>query len=179
MTDLYKDIELTTSEEVTQVLRQRRKNNPYRPAENLLLAQPIGLNSLGVDFSVDAPFSACRLCGAIYQHPDDRLCKSWIDSGRITTRQNLSGEIFYTGDIHACNVLDECTDRRERWRRLHERRYHTDEEIEQLQKTGFALTPEAAHKLAPYGITPLGNLHQEIVDAMATAPRAPINDAES
>jgi len=34
--------------------------------------------------------------------------------------------------------------------------------------------PAAAHKLAPYGIVPLGNAYDvDIVDAMYEAPRAP------
>lgn len=163
----------------TRLLRQRRQSNPYRPAENILLSDPIGLNDLGAKFNVHAPFSVCRLCGAIYQTDADRLCRSWLESGRIVEHFNpLSRESYFTGDAHACTVLDESTDRRERWRRLHERRYHSQDEIEAFAKTGFALTPEAAHRLAPYGIAPLGNLHAEIVDAMATAPRAPIDDAE-
>jgi hypothetical protein len=62
---------------------------------------------------------------------------------------------------------------------LHARRYHTQDEVDTLLSTGWALTPEAAHKLAPYGFAPLGNMHDDIIDAMATAPRAPIEDAEN
>ena len=152
----------------------------HKPQEPLLLSTPIGLDSLGAVFRVEAPFSACRICGSIYQTDADRLCRTYLESGRIVEHFNsLTQESYFTGDSQALAVLDLSTDRRARWRKLHERRYHTEEEIALLAKTGFALTPEAANRLAPYGITPLGNLHEEIVDALFTAPRAPIDDAES
>lgn len=154
-------------------------HSPFKPAEALLISTPIGLSTLGAEFVVEAPFSACRLCGAIYQSPLDRLCYEYLKDHRlqeIVDRSN--GESMFIGDEHACRVLDEATDRRKRWRELHERRYHTEQEVFALHQTGFAMTPEAAHKLAPFGITPLGNMHEEIVDALFTAPRKPENDAE-
>lgn len=155
-------------------------SNPHKPAEAILLSTPIGLDSLGAKFRIEAPFSVCRLCGAIYQSDADRLCRTFLESGRIIEHYNhLTKESYFTGDPQALSLLDLSTERRDRWRRLHERRYHTDAEIADFSKTGFALTPEAAHKLAPFGITPLGGLHEEISDALFTAPRAPINDAES
>ena len=169
----------TTTLEQQRALKQRRKTNPYRPAENIVLHTPIQLNSLGALFNPHAPFSACRLCGALYQTDDDRTVRNYMQSGRITEHYNhLTKESYFTGDSSATRLLDESTERRQRWRRLHEWRYHTQNEIDNFAKTGFALTPEAAHKLAPYGIVPTGNMHEEIVDALATAPRAPINDAE-
>lgn len=145
-----------------------------------MLSTPIGLNSLGAEFVVEAPWCACRLCGAIYQSSLDRKCYAYGKEGRLTRVDDpLTGERYYIGDPQATRTLDEATDRRKRWRELHEKRNHTESETAQLHKTGFAMTPEAANKLAPFGITPLGNMHDEIVDALFTAPRAPIDDAES
>lgn len=151
----------------------------YRPAEAILISTPIGLDSLGAKFVVEAPWSACRLCGVIYQSDLDRLSYEYLQDGRLKEVVDpFTKESIFTGDEHATRLLDDATDRRRRWRELHERRYHTDQEIESLQKTGFAFTPQAAHRLAPFGITPLGNAHEEIVDALFTAPRAPVDDVE-
>lgn len=163
----------------TLIHKHPKSTNPYRPAEPILLATPIGLNDLGAKFRLEAPFIACRLCGALYQTDLDRLAKDYLESGRISEHFNpLSRESYFTGDEQAIRVLDESTERRNRWHSLHERRYHTEAEIEALTKTGFALTPEAANRLAPYGITPMGKLHTEIDDALFTASRAPSSDAE-
>jgi hypothetical protein len=150
-----------------------------KPQEAILVSTPIGLADLGAKFKVEAPWSACRLCGAIYQSELDRLSYDMLQDGRITEHIDpYTNESIFIGDASAANLLDDATDRRRRWRELHERRYHTEEEIELLLQTGFAMTPQAAHRLAPFGITPLGNMHEEIVDALYTAPRAPIDDAE-
>lgn len=155
-------------------------SNPYSPAELVLFSTPIGLNSLGAVFSIDAPFAACRLCGAIYQSQFDRLCRSYLEEGRIVEVYDpITRTSKFMGDFEYMNVLDKSTDRRRRWRLAHERRHHTDEEIEAFTKTGFAFTPEAAHKLAPFGVTPLGGMHPEIDDALLSAPRAPSDDAEN
>lgn len=155
--------------------------NQFRPQENLLLSTPIGLKSLGAEFMVEAPFSACRLCGAIYQSKLDRLCYAFREEmppRLIEVFDPFTQTSSFTGDVFALNTLNEADERRARWRRLHERRYHTEDEMNALQRSGFALTPEAANKLAPYGITPLGNLHEDIASALFEAPRTPLNDAE-
>lgn len=156
--------------------------NKHKPAEPLLLATPLGLHDSGLtgsEFVVEAPFAACRLCGALYQHADDRLTKEFLDRGVLIEHYNhLSKESYFTGSGQAVLLLEESTARRRRWRELHERRYHTTAEINNFAKTGYALTPEAANKLAPYGITPLGKLHEEIDAALLDAPRAPIVDIE-
>lgn len=154
-------------------------SSEFKPAEPIMLSTPIGLNSLGAAFNIDAPFSACRICGTIYQSKFDRLCRTYLEEGRLVENYNpLTRHSSFTGDLVATNTLEIATERRARWRRLHERRYHTVKEIAVLQSTGFAFTPEAANKLAPYGITPLGNMHEEIVNALFEAPRAPYVDVE-
>lgn len=157
----------------------QQTQNPHKPREPLLLSTPVGLNSLGAEFDPHAPFSACRLCGALYQTDRDRQCKNYVISGLI---YDVDGRWF--GPAYAIDILDKCTARRNRWRELHERRYHSLSEIEAFAKTGHALTPEAAHRLAPYGIAPLltdsqeDALSSEIEHAMHTAPRKPSDDAE-
>lgn len=145
-----------------------------------MLSTPVGLASLGSLFNPHAPFSACRLCGTVYQSRLDRLCYALREEGRLTEHFDpITQTSSFTGDVYSCNILDEANTRRARWREVHEKRYHTEREIALLHSTGFAFTPEAANKLAPYGITPLGNLHEEIESALLSAPRAPYNDAES
>lgn len=151
-----------------------------KPAEAIMLSTPIGLNSLGAEFVVEAPFSACRLCGAVYQSAHDRLCLVLREQGRLVEHyDSFHNKSFFYGHPKDVGTLQEANERRERWRKLHERRYHSDEEIAKHLATGFAFTPKAANRLAPFGITPLGNMHDEIVDALFEAPRAPVNDAES
>jgi hypothetical protein len=132
-----------------------------------------------MDFDPRAPYAGCRLCGAIYQTELDRQSYQNQQDGLITIEYNALYDIeYYSGAESAIKTYNEATERRTRWREIHRKRYHTDEEVERFTKTGYALTPQAAHKLAPYGFAPMGNLHEEIVDAMATAPRAPLDDAE-
>lgn len=154
-------------------------SNPNRPAESIMFSRVDGDEDYLGGFDSQSPFSCCRLCGALYQHPDDRRCKSFLDTGQLIEHKMLNGESYFTGSQLAVVILDECTSRRQSWRLAHEAKYHTVAEIEAFAKTGYALTPEAAHKLAPYGITPLGNMSEEIVDALYTAPRKPNEEYES
>ena len=145
----------------------------YVPHEQVIFHTPVGLQSLGAKFDIEAPFAACRLCGVVYQSPLDSKAIDYVRSGYL---YEVGGNYF--GHSVALNTLNEANEKRQRWRRLHERRYHTDKEITAFAETGYAFTPEAAHRLAPYGIVPTGNMSEEIVDAMFTAPRAPYDDAE-
>lgn len=133
----------------------------------ILLAQ-VGHDLLtNFEFVLQAPWRCCRLCGAVYQHPADR--QAYIE------QQN--GNMFL-----ARLMEDENKRRRDRWERIHNRRYHPnyDKEVAQLHKSGMAFTPEAAHKLAPFGIVHVGptTYEDEIADALFEAPRAPRNDSE-
>lgn len=134
--------------------------NAFSPAESIFLSTPLGLDELGSDFDPLAPFTACRLCGALMQ----------------TARDRLSYELMGEGEVRLAQLIASTeTENRHNWLRRHEKVCHPLSEIEAFSKTGWAMTPEAAHKLAPFGIAPMGNLDGGIVDAMATAPRAPIN----
>ena len=146
--------------------------NEHTPNESIFLHTPIGLNSLGAEFDIDAEFAACRLCGAVYQSPLDRKVLDYVSKGYLYRVGNM-----WYGHSAGINCYQDANWRRQRWRRLHERRYHTESEIAAFSKTGHAFTPEAAHRLAPYGIVPTGNMSDEIVAALFEAPRAPADDA--
>lgn len=119
---------------------------------NLLTGMAVGLDSLsGLKFSPHKPFAACRLCGAVYQSERDRT-EPWSD------------ELRTYHDV---------------WRGVHNRK-HSEFEHKMLALSGRQLTPEAAYRLAPYGVIPMLDivLDDEVKHAMATAPRAPQDDAE-
>lgn len=156
-------------------------SRPNRPNEAVLVTTPIGLKSLGASFDSDAPFTGCRLCGALYQSSLDRTCLTLLRQGALYTVEVPNNEVRWYGTPYATALFDEATDRRRRWSAIHTRRYHNKSEIENHLKTRRAFTPEAAHKLAPFGIVPLhsGYADDEVSDALHTAPRAPANDVES
>lgn len=151
--------------------------NPHSPNEPVMFTTPIGLKSLGSEFNPEAPYSGCRLCGALYQSALDREAKRLLEMGVL---YEIVDDVF-GGPTYAVKVLDDANARRERWRTLHERRYHDEEEIAALQVTGNAFTPEAANKLAPFGIIPLGSGYddKDVAAALLDAPRAPLDDPES
>lgn len=130
----------------------------------VLLAQSGREALTNYDFIVEAPFRACRLCGAVYQSRLDRLAYYATDEND-RAYYNLRG-----------------LERRERWEELHNRRAHPhySTELRHLIISGLPVTPEASTKLASYGIIPLGPTpyQDEIADALFEAPRAPINDVE-
>lgn len=144
------------------------RGNPFRPAENVFVYGEEyrgipGLQLEGYRFHPLAEYAGCRLCGVVFQSDLDR---EFYQRYKIGLGSNYA-------DLYL-----RAKDKRTKWRILHHRRYHTEEEIEEFTKTGFALTPEAAHKLAPFGFAPMGNLHEDITSAMLEAPRTPDNDCE-
>lgn len=112
----------------------------------------VGLNQLpGLKFRANKPHAFCCICGDVYQHPDDRLLE-W-------------------SPIHQWRHDD--------WRTRHTKARHTEHEVNSFRLSGLSLTPEAAHRLAPYGVISLDGLFDAgLASAMAEAPRAPVDDAE-
>jgi hypothetical protein len=154
-------------------------NNPFRPNEGVLVHHDDSFFSLGLKFDPRAEYAGCRICGRVYQSYLDREVYFFVQSGELVIRKNpITNEVYLTGEDKYIKVYDKAGERRQRWRELHTKRNHTSEEVDKFTRTGFALTPEAANKLAPYGFAPVGNLHSEIVHAMAEAPRAPEEDSE-
>lgn len=109
------------------------------------------------DFISAAPLAACRLCGAVYQTQLHRNLY-WF---RLNKREDPP--------LLLRRVLTLNTE----WRVRHANDRHTPSEIEAFAATGWAFTPEAANVLAPFGIIPLGNMHQDIADAMFESDRKP------
>jgi hypothetical protein len=125
----------------------------------------VGLRELpGLLFTPHLPHTYCKLCGAVYQGDIDRNPNSYIDG---STFLNLG------------MVLEYAMDRRKAWSRNHANT-HSDKEHHDLSESGFHCTPDAAFKLAPFGIVPVSDavLSPEHEHALLTAPRAPLNDCE-
>lgn len=164
--------------EQAQAIVDSSTNTDQMP-EPLLLVTPIGLNSIGSEFNTAAPFTGCRLCGDLFQHAEDRKCYEKMLTGVIAERRLMDGTSIFVGPEYYMDMIDRCTLRRKRWVEKHNSEKHSNHEIESFakhaDKTGQAFTAEAAHKLGPFGITPLvsGSDDPEIVDALAKAPRAP------
>jgi hypothetical protein len=134
-------------------------NNPYAPTEQVMTGTAIGLKEAGISedqFISAAPLAACRLCGAIYQTQLHRNLYWFRQQGKEPPL-----------------LLKRVLQLNDKWRERHANDMHTHAEIEAFTKTGWALTPEAANVLAPYGIIPLGNQHIDIMDALYESSRAP------
>lgn len=137
----------------------------WRP-EGLLITLTNGASELGLVFNVNAPYAACALCGAVYQSDLDRAV---VDP--FNAPPQLWGLLYE----------DAAFDRRARWRELHTRRYHTTNEVNAFEKwrqeTGFAFSPEAANKLAEFGIVS-NHINDELHAALLAANPYPIEDAD-
>lgn len=109
----------------------------------------------GFKFDPSKPHCGCGICGEVYQSEYDRL----------------SAPDLYERD----KAFSLRTD----WRIAHSRT-HSDAEHRQLRNSGLFALPEAAVKLAAFGIIPLTDTvrHVEVVDALFEAPRAPTDDAQ-
>ena len=163
----------------TRRVSTKRRKKHYAPQEGVIVYYDSTFSTLDLSFDPSAEYAGCRLCGAVYQSPQDRKVRHHVLAGDLSVQKNaITQEVYLIGDSEYMQVYDEAYSKRQRWRELHRRRYHTVQEVENFSKTGFALTPEAAHRLAPYGFAPTGNMHTDIVHALATAPRAPLEDTE-
>lgn len=117
---------------------------------------PIGLTELGAKFRMDSAWTACRLCGRVFQSDLDRL--------KGATNQQL---------------VDALVKRRD-WSFKHAR-VHPQWEHDQLEQSGNYMSPDAALKLASFGIIALSDmaLHNEHWNAGRESSRAPNNDCEA
>lgn len=112
------------------------------------------LSNPGMLFRADCPYTCCRICGAVFQSTLDR--------------QKGSFE-------HNFNAMQ----MRKGWSITHAK-LHSDEEHLKLAKSGMWATPEAAKRLAAYGIIALSDmvLFDESSDALRASSPIPINDVE-
>lgn len=130
------------------------------PPKHLFLTTSIvGRSQLtNFEFDPDKPYTFCCICGALYQDEAQRKIMADSSVERIA---------------HATLL-------RRTWAQNHAKT-HTDREHAQLRLSGRAVTPEAAMRLVPYGISPLTDmvLSGEHEHAAKTAPRQPYDDAQT
>ena len=116
------------------------------------------LTNFDEEFRRDRDFTFCRLCGAVFQ--------PWLN--RVTE------------DDYSMPVQLAATIERMEWSRQHALTHPTYQH-KQLEQSGNFLTPEATHRLVPFGIAPIQDMvmSEEHADAAATAPRAPVDTPET
>lgn len=126
----------------------------------LLVGGLVGSEALtNFKFLTNKDHAACRICGDVFQSDLDRLPAQ-------TPQQAL-----------------EAFELRAAWRINHDKK-HTDAQRRALQQSGLSMLPEAAEKLASFGIIPLTDTvrpigEDETVHALRLATRAPNDDALS
>ena len=121
----------------------------------------VGQSATTLTIRKDREFAGCRLCGAVFQ---SRMAIEVGDEEWAADRL-----VFETA------VAIETRE----WRTKHSRK-HTKRAHMQLEESGLTMTPEAAIKLAPFGLVPVGDAEVvEIAQALREAPRAPIDDVET
>jgi len=130
------------------------------PAPSLFLTHSIVGRHLLTNFAFDPdkPYTFCCICGDLYQDATQR---------EVTPESPL-------------NKIAHATLLRKTWASSHAKT-HSTREHELLRLSGRAVTPEAAVRLVPFGISPLTDmvLSDEHEHAAATAPRRPQDDAET
>jgi len=118
----------------------------------------VGQSATSLSIRKDREYAACRICGDIFQ--------PWLNQ--------LSDE-EYNVNLHGVAASIEILE----WRSKHNSK-HSDRQHQLFRKSGRSLTPQAAIKLAPFGLVPVGDANDpEIVQALAEAPRAPTDDVQT
>lgn len=126
----------------------------HKRAAQITFEESVGKDP-SLQFDVAFPHTYCRICGTVFQTPNDR-------------------KRFVTNKESHENML-----RRKNWSRNHAKK-HSDHEHMSLAISGLWVTPDAAYKLEGYGIHAVGSatLNENVRDALAEAPSTPQNDAE-
>lgn len=121
----------------------------------------VGLDAIpNLEFDINRPYRACFICGEVFQSEIDR---------RVPP-----------GTLPANNMVAKIAkERRDAWAN-HHRFKHPIREHHALRASGRTMTPEAAHKLAAFGIIPVVDmvLDPEVKDALAKSSPIPQKDAE-
>jgi len=118
----------------------------------------VGQSATSLSIRKDREYAACRICGDIYQ--------PWLNQ--------LSDE-EYNENLHGLAASIEILE----WRTKHNRT-HSEKTHKSFRQSGRTCTPEAAIKLAPFGLVPIGDANDpEIRQALAEAPRAPTDDVQT
>lgn len=120
----------------------------------------VGQSLTSLTIRKDREFAACRICGVVFQ-------------ARLAIE--LSDEEWGSSPLlfeHA--VAIETKEWRERHNKTHSEREHRE-----FVASGRTFSPEAAHRLAPFGLVSLDVGDSEVAHAMLVAPRAPYDDVET
>lgn len=121
----------------------------------------VGLEQLtNFEFDLNRPYTACLLCGVVYQSEIDRKVPP--------------GE-----EPHNSLIARIAKERRGNWARAHAATEHTLDEHAELARSGRTMTPQAAQKLSAYGIIDITDMvvDDEVADALAKASSTPLEDA--
>jgi hypothetical protein len=124
------------------------------PMENRphLIATGFTFNNPDLLFNPNCDHTLCKICGAVYQ--------SLLDRDPFADRQHAKVKRMAWSHIHA--------------------KTHSESEHRALFISGRWCTPEAAQKLAAFGIVPIIDLviDNEVEDALKNGYKVPIEDAE-
>jgi hypothetical protein len=123
----------------------------------LILDHTIVGQSLLTNFTLrkDRRYAGCRICGVLFQ-PD------------------VLREPFEPTLLEALNAEVEIAE----WRVRHNKT-HTTTQHRQFRDTGLVFSPEAAQRLAPFGLVAIDDaVGEEVSQALLEAPRAPMDDVE-
>jgi len=124
----------------------------------------VGQSATTLTIRKDRNLGACRLCGAIFQP------RFFIESPYVSYDSTDMKHLQAIYDAE-CEIID--------WRRLHNQK-HTAQEHLALRELGLTMMPEAAHRLAPYGLVPVDpEQNAEVKQALYEAPRAPLEDVDT
>ena len=129
------------------------------PRPILLDHSIVGQSATTLTIRKDREYAACRICGAIFQ----------------SILNIKTSDVEYAPLIKLAATIET-----NEWRVKHNKRHSVREHMA-FRASGLTLTPEAAIKLAPYGLVPVMDAYSnhEIVDALALAGRAPVDDVET
>lgn len=121
----------------------------------------VGQSLTSLSIRKDREYAGCAICGRVFQ---SRLAIELSDE-----EWNSDRGVFE----HAVAI-----ETRE-WRDRHNKT-HTEREHRAHVASGRTFSPEAAHRLAPYGLVSLDDAQEdEVAHAMLEAPRAPVDDVET
>lgn len=129
----------------------------------------IGLETLsGLRFLPHRPYAGCRICGELFQSEADRFPHDVFEAN---PRQF---------DFLPANVDLYALGMRKEWSQKHAR-LHNEAQHERLANSGLWATPEAAAKLASYGVIAVSDavMSQDHEAALKESSPIPVNDAES
>lgn len=125
----------------------------------IITGAAVGLDKLaGLVFDKDKPFRACLICGAVFQSKGDRKTNSASSQRHVEQMAHI-------------RIL---------WANKHARE-HSIKEHDALKRSGNVMTPEAANKLAAFGLIPAVDavLSDEINIALLESSAIPQDDCES